>query len=147
MFQIAVEDVATLENLYGQSSFHEHERVGANTAANVMPVWSRHECGNYYAIDLGGTNLRVLYTRLGKGPKEVVRSYPPNMLCASSSELCTGAGSFCTRVKWECDASCLQEAEAINSAPIPPEMQSCPVEELMDYVAGHLIDWSEQHHW
>ena len=33
----------------------------------------RHECGEYYAIDLGGTNLRVLYTRLGKGAKEVVR--------------------------------------------------------------------------
>ncbi len=41
----------------------------------------------------------------------------------------------------------MQEAEAIESSPIPPEMQSCPVEELMDYVAGHLIDWSESHHW
>lgn len=41
----------------------------------------------------------------------------------------------------------MQEAEAIESSPIPPETQSCPVEELMDYVAGHLIDWSESHHW
>lgn len=32
----------------------------------------RHESGEYYAIDLGGTNLRVLYTRLGPGPKEIV---------------------------------------------------------------------------
>lgn len=39
----------------------------------------------------------------------------------------------------------LQEAEMIQSSAIPPEMQSCPVEELMDYVAGHLIDWSAQH--
>ena len=41
----------------------------------------------------------------------------------------------------------LQEAEAIQSSVVPPEMQSCPVEELMDYVAGHLIDWSEAHQW
>lgn len=33
----------------------------------------RHESGEYYAIDLGGTNLRLLYTRLGKARKEVVR--------------------------------------------------------------------------
>ncbi|KAK9908508.1 hypothetical protein WJX75_008860 [Coccomyxa subellipsoidea] len=77
------------------------------TMVDMLP--QGHESGDYYAIDLGGTNLRVLYTRLGKGPKEV-------------------------------------EAEAIELSPIPPEMQSCPVEELMDYVAGHLIDWSEQQH-
>ena len=33
----------------------------------------RHESGEYYAIDLGGTNLRVLYARLGSEPKTVVR--------------------------------------------------------------------------
>lgn len=32
----------------------------------------RHESGEYYAIDVGGTNLRVLYARLGQEPKSVV---------------------------------------------------------------------------
>ncbi|BDA45066.1 Hexokinase-1 [Coccomyxa sp. Obi] len=86
---------------------HKSSLLMIPTMVDMLP--QGHECGEYYAIDLGGTNLRVLYTRLGKGAKEV-------------------------------------EAEAIESSPIPPEMQSCPVEELMDYVAGHLIDWSERHH-
>ena len=41
-------------------------------AATWAIVLGRHESGEYYAIDLGGTNLRVLFTRLGKGPKEIV---------------------------------------------------------------------------
>ncbi len=32
----------------------------------------RHESGEFYAIDVGGTNLRVLYARLGPDPKSVV---------------------------------------------------------------------------
>lgn len=37
----------------------------------------RHESGEYYAIDLGGTNLRVLYARLGQEPKSVVGCRAP----------------------------------------------------------------------
>ena len=32
----------------------------------------RHEQGEYYAIDFGGTNLRLLYTQLSAEPKAVV---------------------------------------------------------------------------
>jgi hypothetical protein len=40
-----------------------------------------------------------------------------------------------------------QEAEAIQSSQVPPELQSAPVEELMDYVVEHLLKWSEQQGW
>lgn len=40
----------------------------------------RHEAGEYYAIDVGGTNLRVLFVRLGRDPKSVVCC--PASLCA-----------------------------------------------------------------
>lgn len=41
----------------------------------------------------------------------------------------------------------LQEAEAIQSSQVPVELQSAPVEELMDYVVAHTVEWSEQHGW
>lgn len=75
------------------------------TMVDILP--QGHESGEYYAIDLGGTNLRVLYARLGSEPKTV-------------------------------------EAEAVQSSQVPPELQSAPVEELMDYVVDHTVKWSEQ---
>ena len=41
-------------------------------ALSELRAICRHESGEYYAIDLGGTNLRVLYARLGSEPKTVV---------------------------------------------------------------------------
>ena len=32
----------------------------------------RHESGDFYALDIGGTNFRVLYTRLAAGHAEIV---------------------------------------------------------------------------
>ena len=40
-----------------------------------------------------------------------------------------------------------QEAEAVQSSQVPPELQSAPVEELMDYVVDHTVKWSEQQGW
>ncbi|CAK0784341.1 hypothetical protein CVIRNUC_007545 [Coccomyxa viridis] len=74
------------------------------TMVDILP--QGHESGEYYAIDLGGTNLRVLYVRLGAQPKSV-------------------------------------EAEAIHSSQVPPELQSAPVEELMNYVVDHIVQWSQ----
>lgn len=51
------------------------------------------------------------------------------------------------RLCHEVEPAWLQEAEAIETSPIPPELMSSPVEDLMDYVASHLIDWTEQHKW
>lgn len=41
----------------------------------------------------------------------------------------------------------LQEAEAIHSSQVPPELQSAPVEELMDYVVDHIVQWSQHAGW
>lgn len=41
----------------------------------------------------------------------------------------------------------LQEAEAVHSSQVPAEMQSAPVEDLMDYVVEHTVQWSEQQGW
>ncbi len=35
----------------------------------------------------------------------------------------------------------------MHSSQVPVELQSAPVEELMDYVVQHTIQWSEQQGW
>ena len=40
------------------------------TMVDVLPQGQEH--GEYYSIDFGGTNLRLLYTRLGKERQAVV---------------------------------------------------------------------------
>ena len=39
---------------------------------DTCPVLCRHESGDFYALDIGGTNFRVLYTRLADGHAEIV---------------------------------------------------------------------------
>ena len=41
------------------------------TMVDVLPQGQEH--GEYYSIDSGGTNIRLLYTRLGKEKHTVVR--------------------------------------------------------------------------
>ena len=35
----------------------------------------------------------------------------------------------------------------MHSSQVPVELQSAPVEELMDYVVEHIVQWSEQQGW
>ena len=54
-----------------------HDKVCGTFPKSREPVAiCRHESGEYYAIDVGGTNLRVLYVRLGAQPKSVVQGSP-----------------------------------------------------------------------
>ena len=50
---------------------HDKASLGPPCSRELVAI-CRHESGEYYAIDLGGTNLRVLYVRLGAQPKSVV---------------------------------------------------------------------------
>lgn len=63
--------------------------------------------------------------------------------------LLTGTLAHTANGNWRCDSRLpsTQEAEAIQSSQVPPELQSAPVEELMDYVVDHTVKWSEQQGW
>ena len=48
-------------------------RLSVCTQPKACPVLlCRHESGDFYALDIGGTNFRVLYTRLAAGHAEIV---------------------------------------------------------------------------
>ena len=49
------------------------------------------ECGEFLALDLGGTNFRVLKVRIEKEPKKKIEM--DNQVYSISQELMTGTGT------------------------------------------------------
>ena len=54
------------------------------TMVDVLPQGQEH--GEYYSIDSGGTNIRLLYTRLGKEKHTVVRLNRTYVLCIACKD-------------------------------------------------------------
>ncbi len=62
-------------------------------------LWSREEEGLYYAVDLGGTNFRVLRVLLGGKQGRILKQEFEEVAIPPALMLSTSRVSFCTKIR------------------------------------------------
>lgn len=105
---------------------------GRAARAELFPA-CRDERGRYLALDLGGTNFRCVYIKLGNGKGQIVR----NLACMLSW-LCVGAV-----VAFDQAVVFIQEDVKIEQCEIPEHHFTSPAADLFTFMAEKMVTFAK----
>lgn len=106
----------------------------------------RHEIGDMYGIELGGSRLRVVHTQLPKEVHGVVSSPTPLMPIGLIYPLCPMFAIHPTSQFTEADFLILllycQDTVSASETTVPEDKKTCSAEALFDWIAMQVIDFA-----
>lgn len=104
--------------------------LGADWTPHYVPMpMRRDERGRFLALDLGGTNFRCVYIKLGHGKGQIVSIFRCRLLLASCLPLRAA----------ELASTLLQEDVKIEQCEIPEHHFTSPAADLFTFMAEKMV--------